>query len=164
MFCTVNFVPSHPWARQGPRTKHIFGEASDVWSRKVRFSSFWCMKMLCFVYFDKRKYTWCKILAVSNCPRCQIVRFYPWCQIVRGVKLSWCQIVRCQIVRGVKLSGVKLSAVSNCPPTLPVSNCPRCQIVLVSNCPRIKIRHFLSQNVKIHHFLLRKSWFCANPA
>ena len=67
------------------------------------------MKMLCFVNFDKRKYTWCKTFAVSNCPRCQIVRFYPWCQIVRGVKLSWCQIVRCQIVRGVKLSGVKLS-------------------------------------------------------
>ena len=35
---------------------------------------------------------------------------------------------QCQIVRGVKLS-----AVLNCP----VSNCPRCQIVLVSNCPRI---------------------------
>ena len=45
----------------------------------------------------------------ANFLRCQIVRFYPWCQIVRGVKLSWCQIVRCQIVRGVKLSGVKLS-------------------------------------------------------
>ena len=50
-----------------------------------------------------------KISMVSNCTRCQIVRFYTWCQIVRGVKLSWCQIVRCQIVRGVKLSGVKLS-------------------------------------------------------
>ena len=65
------------------------------------------------------------ISMVSNCMRCQIVRFYTWCQIVRGVKLSWCQIVRCQIV-----------LVSNCP----VSNCPRCQIVrcqivLVSNCP-----------------------------
>ena len=72
--------------------------------------------MLCFVNFDKRKCTWCKFFAVSNCPRCQIVRFYPWCQIVRGVKLSWCQIVRCQIVR-VSYSpwrqivlGVKLSA------------------------------------------------------
>ena len=43
-----------------------------------------------------------KISMVSNCMRCQIVRFYTWCQIVRGVKLSWCQIVRCQIVRGVK--------------------------------------------------------------
>ena len=135
-FCRNN-VASHPWARQGPQTKHNFGEASDVWSRQVRFSSFQCKKMLCFVNFDIRKYIWCKIFMVSNCPRCQIVRFYPWCQIVRGVKLSWCQIVRCQIVRGVKLSGVKLSAVSNCPPTLPVSNCPRCQIVLVSNCPRI---------------------------
>ena len=30
---------------------------------------------------------------VSNCPRCQIVRQHCWCQIVRGVKLSWCQIV-----------------------------------------------------------------------
>ena len=55
-----------------------------------------------------------QIFMVSNCPRCQIVRFYTWCQIVRGVKLSWCQIVL-----GVKLSAnmgsVKLSAVSNCP-------------------------------------------------
>ena len=25
--------------------------------------------------------------------RCQIFRVYPWCQIVRGVILSWCQIV-----------------------------------------------------------------------
>ena len=31
--------------------------------------------------------------------------------------------------------GVKLSAVSNCPFLPMVSNCPRCQIVLVSNCP-----------------------------
>ena len=30
---------------------------------------------------------------VSNCPRCQIVRQHCRCQIVRGVKLSWCQIV-----------------------------------------------------------------------
>ena len=37
---------------------------------------------------------------VSNCP------FYPWCQIVRGVKLS-------VFTHGVKLSGVKLS---NCQP------------------------------------------------
>ena len=50
-----------------------------------------------------------------------------------GVKLSWCQIVRCQIVHfpwcqivrvpncpGAKLSGAKLS---------------KCQIVLVPNCP-----------------------------
>ena len=108
-------------------------------------------EMFCFVNFDKRKCTWCKFLAVSNCPRCQIVRFYPWCQIVRGVKLSWCQIVRCQIVRGVKLSGVKLSAVSNCPPTLPVSNCPRCQIVLVSNCPPTIVKYIL---VSTTHMLL----------
>ena len=64
----------------------------------------------------------------------KLLKKFPWCQIVRGVKLSvfthgvklsavsncpgvklsgvklsWCQIVRCQIVRGVKLSGVKLS-------------------------------------------------------
>ena len=63
---------------------------------------------------------------VPNCPRCQIVRFWWWCQIVR------CQIVlvpncpRCQSVRGAKLSwcqivrGAKLSAVPNCP----VPNCP----------------------------------------
>ena len=78
---------------------------------------------------------------VPNCPRCQIVRFWWWCQIVRcqivlvpncprcqivrGAKLSWCQIVRCQIVRGAKLSAVP--------------NCPRCQIVLVPNCPRCQI-------------------------
>ena len=31
--------------------------------------------------------------------------------------------------------GVKLYAVSNCPFLHMVSNCPRCQIVLVSNCP-----------------------------
>ena len=35
---------------------------------------------------------------VPNCPRCQIVRFcwwwqIVWCQIVRSAKLSWCQIV-----------------------------------------------------------------------
>ena len=108
-------------------------------------------EMFCFVNFDKRKCTWCKFFAVSNCPRCQIVRFYPWCQIVRGVKLSWCQIVRCQIVRGVKLSGVKLSAVSNCPPTLAVSNCPRCQIVLVSNCPRIYYNPFVQASCDPTH-------------
>ena len=56
-----------------------------------------------------------KLSSVSNCPRCQIVRFCMWCQIVR------CQIVRCQIVRCQIVRGVKLSAVSNCP----VSNCPR---------------------------------------
>ena len=32
-------------------------------------------------------------LLVPNCPRCQIVRLHSWCQIVRGAKLSWCQIV-----------------------------------------------------------------------
>ena len=42
-----------------------------------------------------------KLSTVSNCLRCQIVRFYIWCQIVHGVKLSWCQIV----------------PVSNCPGT-----------------------------------------------
>ena len=30
---------------------------------------------------------------MPNCPRCQIVRLHSWCQIVRGAKLSWCQIV-----------------------------------------------------------------------
>ena len=65
-----------------------------------------------------------KLSSVSNCPRCQIVRFCMWCQIVR------CQIVRCQIVRCQIVHGVKLSAVSNCPVSnCPVSNCPRCQIV-----------------------------------
>ena len=82
---------------------------------------------------------------VSNCTRCQIVRFYTWCQIVRGVKLSWCQIVRCQIVLvsncpvsncpRCQIVRCQIVLVSNCPPTWAVSNCPRCQIVLVSNCP-----------------------------
>ena len=85
---------------------------------------------------------------VPNCPRCQIVRFWWWCQIVR------CQIVlvpncpRCQIVRGAKLSwcqivrGAKLSAVPNCP-RCQIVRCQivRCQIVrgaklsAVPNCP-----------------------------
>ena len=86
-----------------------------------------------------------KISMVSNCTRCQIVRFYTWCQIVRGVKLSWCQIVRCQIVLvsncpvsncpRCQIVRCQIVLVSNCPPTWAVSNCPRCQIVLVSNCP-----------------------------
>ena len=53
---------------------------------------------------------------VPNCPRCQIVPFSLWCQIVHGAKLSTVlNCPRCQIVHGAKLS------------TVP--NCPRCQIV-----------------------------------
>ena len=78
------------------------------------------------------------ILLSENIPgtkfaRCQITRFYPWCQIVCGVKSSTvsncprCQIVQYKIVRGVKLSAV--------------SNCLWCQIVLGSKaslcCPRV---------------------------
>ena len=58
---------------------------------------------------------------VSNGPRCQIVHFYPWCQIVRSVKLSTAS----NCPRRKIDHGVKLSAVSN----YPVSNCPKCQIV-----------------------------------
>ena len=99
-----------------------------------------------------------KISMVSNCTRCQIVRFYTWCQIVRGVKLSWCQIVRCQIVLvsncpvsncpRCQIVRCQIVLVSNCPPTWAVSNCPRCQIVLVSNCPgTIKNKFQLSSNI-----------------
>ena len=98
-----------------------------------------------------------KLSLVSNCPRCQIVRFCMWCQIVR------CQIVRCQIVRCQIVHGVKLSAVSNCP----VSNCPRCQIVRgvklsavsncpVSNCPRIGKNTYL-------RLLMSSSWRMGSP-
>ena len=60
----------------------------------------------------------------------KILKEFPWCQIVRGVKLS------------VFTHGVKLSAVSNCPGVklsgVKLSWCQivRCQIGLVSNCPR----------------------------
>ena len=67
---------------------------------------------------------------MPNCPRCQIVRFNSWCQIVRGAKLS--AVPNCPFLT----LGAKLSAVPNCPFTLLVPNCPRCQIVLVPNCPR----------------------------
>ena len=62
-------------------------------------------------------FTWrCQIvrfyMTVPNCPRCQIVRFTWWCQIVR---VPNCPFLHC---------GAKLST---------VPNCPRCQIVLGSN-------------------------------
>ena len=73
---------------------------------------------------ETKKYFFNKSM-LPSCPRCQIVRFYTWCQIVR------CQIVRgaklsagpncpwCQIVRGAKLSvnmgSAKLSVMPNCP-------------------------------------------------
>ena len=59
---------------------------------------------------------------VPNCPWCQIVRgaklsVFGGGAKLSGAKLSWCQIVR----------GAKLSAVPNCPvPNCPVPNCPRC--------------------------------------
>ena len=84
---------------------------------------------------------------VPNCPWCQIVRgaklsAVPNCPLLHyGAKLSWCQIVR-----GAKLSAVPncpwcqivhfYTMVPNCPPTWAVPNCPWCQIVLVPNCPR----------------------------
>ena len=78
---------------------------------------------------------WCQIVrgaklsTVPNCPRCQIVRGAKLSILHCGAKLSVVpNCPRCQIVRGAKLSGAKLSA---------VPNCPRCQIVLVPNCPII---------------------------
>ena len=38
---------------------------------------------------------------VSNCSRCQIVRSVKLSVFTHGVKLSLCQIVRCQIVHGL---------------------------------------------------------------
>ena len=78
----------------------------------------------------------------------KILKEFPWCQIVRGVKLSvFTHGVKLSAVSncpGVKLSGVKLSAVSNCP----VSNCPGVKLSAnmggvklsaVSNCPGVKL-------------------------
>ena len=65
----------------------------------------------------------------------KVLQKFPWCQIVRGVKLS-------VFTHSVKLSGVKLSTVSNCP----VSNCPGVKLSAnmggvklsaVSNCPGV---------------------------
>ena len=79
---------------------------------------------------------WCQIVRgaklsmVPNCPRCQIVRGAKLSILHYGAKLSVVpNCPRCQIVRGAKLSGAKLSV---------VPNCPRCQIVLVPNCPGAK--------------------------
>ena len=41
---------------------------------------------------------------VSNCPQCQIVSFYPWCQIVCGVKLSAVSPNPCLVKRSSKLT------------------------------------------------------------
>ena len=96
------------------------------------------LEKLGLVHFNTRKCFVLLIFLKENIPgpkfsRCQIVCDVKLSVFTHGVKLS--AVSNCP---GVKLSGVKLSAVSNCPPTLPVSNCPRCQIVLVSNFPRIK--------------------------
>ena len=93
---------------------------------------------------------------VPNCPWCQIVRGAKLSVFGGGAKLSGAKLSWCQIVRGAKLSavpncpGAKLSAVPNCPrcqivrgaklsgaKLSAVPNCPRCQIVLVPNCPII---------------------------
>ena len=100
---------------------------------------------------------WCQIVhgaklsTVPNCPWCQIVHFYPWCQIVLVPNCP-----RCQIVRGAKLSVVPncplLPMVPNCPPTWAVPNCPWCQIVLVPNCPRTRLTrpHHLQLALNTH--------------
>ena len=111
----------HSWARHGtpgPARAHrrclSVGGCSYIW-----------FEMLGLVHFDNR-----------NCYT--MVPNFPWCQIVRGAKLSmlpdcpWWQIVhftlRCQIV-----GGAKLSVVPNCPQCQIV----RCQIFLVHDCPII---------------------------
>ena len=131
-----------------PRIRKSFsvgpgGPWGEMWTFSIIFPQeplFWisCSRKLHFYISPKNlifgaklsTFTlWCQIVhgaklsTVPNCPWCQIVHFYPWCQIVlvpncprcqivRGAKLStftlWCQIVRqhgrCQIVRGAKLS------------------------------------------------------------
>ena len=125
-----NFVEIMYPFTSGPARAH--GQSTFL-GRQVMFG----LEKLGSVHFDAWKCYVLFILIKENIPGAKFWR----CQIVRGVKLSvFTHGVKLSAVSncpGVKLSGVKLSAVSNCPPTLPVSNCPRCQIVLVSNCPRI---------------------------
>ena len=84
-------------------SQHIFGEASDVWSRKVRFSSFQCKKNVLLILMKEN-------IPGAKCSRCQNVCGVKLSVFTHGVKLS--AVSNCP---GVKLSGVKLSAVSNCP-------------------------------------------------
>ena len=82
-----------------------------------------------------------KLSAVPNCPRCQIVHFWPAvpncprCQIVHFtlrcqiVLVPNCPLLHCGAKLSANMGGAKLST---------VPNCPRCQIVLgpeTSDCP-----------------------------
>ena len=111
MFCIVNFVEIMYPLTPGPARAQ---EQSIFLGRKAMFG----LEKLGSVHFNARKCYVSLISIKENIPDAKNLR----CQIVRGVKLS-------VFTHGVKLSGVKLSAVSNCPPTLAVSNCPGCQIV-----------------------------------
>ena len=68
---------------------------------KLGLGNFDARKCYVFVNFDIRKYTWCKIFTVSNCPFTHGVKLsfakLSWCQIV-WCQIVWRQIVRCQIV------------------------------------------------------------------
>ena len=61
-----------------------------------------CTRLACLLSFASL-FIWygVKLFSVSNCSRCQIVRSVKLSVFTHGVKLSLCQIVRCQIVHGL---------------------------------------------------------------
>ena len=122
-------------ARQGPHIK-TYLISWQLFGPKISLEIH-CWPITTFFKTVGENFSRCQIvlfcMMVSNCPilhdgvKLSAVSNSPRCQIVRCVKLSslpsWCQIVllaimvsncpRCQIVLGVKLSSV-----SNCPPCM----------------------------------------------
>ena len=87
---TFNFYPWCQIVRFCPWCQIVRGVKLSVFTHGVKLSA---VSNCPGVKLSGVKLSAVSNCPVSNCPRCQIVRQHCRCQIVRGVKLSWCQIV-----------------------------------------------------------------------